>query len=621
MTKLKNMFFEYNYINTKEDDSSFKIGNDSTVVSELDCYAVKYAQKAVSKCFDNGKKIVVKLSLGVSDDLKSQIGDAYIECDEAYVIDIKSDSINICSSGTRGLIYGVSTLKQLIDSDNIKEMLLFDAPDKAVRGYRVYLPGKESLDAFEAMIDTLVYYKYNSVIMEVGGAMEYKRHPEINEKWVEFCTHVNSIPGEANRIQRETPQMQYAKDSIHSENGGGSYISQDDVRRIVKYCKEREITIIPEVPSLSHSDYIVMAHPDLNERVYDQYPDTYCPSNPKSYEIVFDIIDEVVDVFQPEYLNIGHDEVYTIALCDKCTGKDPVELFVGDIVKINDYLHTKGVRAMMWCDKLLHAYVDGIPVGGSYREEFGIPEMYPSREKLPNDIILLNWYWSLCDPDDQKYLTDSLGFEMVYGNYVAIEHQNYREVSQSVKGAFCSNWGYSEEEYMQRNQQNYALVTTAYVLWSNTYTIDNMAELLANTETELHSRYINNFVSDDYIEIIHTTDTQRQDGYFWCGNYIYDEDWILGHYRVTYSDGSDILLQVRYGFNIANCNLEKGSEDYSRLLGASKPIVIDGKLYYKAVYTNPYPDKKIVNIVYEAAGEDEIEFLPDKVKLVSKTAM
>ena len=32
------------------------------------------------------------------------------------------------------------------------------------------------------MIDLLVYYKYNSIILEIGGAMEYKRHPEINER-------------------------------------------------------------------------------------------------------------------------------------------------------------------------------------------------------------------------------------------------------------------------------------------------------------------------------------------------------------------------------------------------------------------------------------------------------
>ncbi|MBR6793073.1 MAG: hypothetical protein IKM48_01800, partial [Clostridia bacterium] len=42
---------------------------------------------------------------------------------------------------------------------------------------------------------------------------------------------------------------------------------------------------------------------ELNERKEDAYHDTYCPSNPKTYEVLFDILDEVCDVFEPEFIN------------------------------------------------------------------------------------------------------------------------------------------------------------------------------------------------------------------------------------------------------------------------------------------------------------------------------
>lgn len=610
------MFFEYNYYESFGE--AFFLSGKTTVNSDVDCYAKRYAQRVVDKCGDNGTECTINLVVGSDETIKSRLGEVYSANPEGYSIEVSGKEINICSPTTRGLIYAVSTLKRFVENNSLSDMLLFDYPDKEVRGYRVYLPGRDSLDAFEEMIDNLVYYKYNSIIMEVGGAMEYKRHPEINQKWEEFATHVNSIPSEADRIQKKTPQLKWAKDSIHAENGGGSYLTQDEVRRIVKFCKEREITVIPEVPSLSHSDYIVMAHPDLNERVYDQYPDTYCPSDPKSYEILFDILDEVVEVFEPQYLNIGHDEVYSIALCDKCKGKDPIKLFVDDIIKINDYLKTKNVRAMMWCDKLFNAYQGEFPVGGSLIERFGIPEMYPCRNTIPRDITLLNWYWSLCEPEEQTLLTDELGFDMVYGNYVALEHKNYRQTSKNVRGAFASNWGYSEEEYMQRNQQYYSLVTNAYVLWSKTYDESQKETLLRKTEKELHNRYLNNVVGSDYIEITHTTDIQKDDGYFWCGHYIYDKDWVLGHYHVTYSDGSVTKLEVRYGYNITNSQLEPGSIDYSRALGATIPEVANGKMYYKTAYTNPYPKKEIQSVEFVPVNDEKVDFLKDSIKTVSR---
>ena len=218
----------------------------------------------------------------------------------------------------------------------LKEGVIFDYPDKPVRGYRVFTPGYHETKDFEAMVDMLIEYKYNTIMIEVGGAMEYKKHPIINEEWVKYCKEVNKSPYEAERIQRKT--FKWSKNSIHTNNGGGGFISQEQMKTVVAYCKERGLEVIPEVPSLSHSDYIVRAYPELNERKEDTYPDTYCPSNPKSYEVLFDILDEVIDVFEPEYINIGHDEGYTFAKCDKCKDKEPVDLFVGDIIKINDYL-------------------------------------------------------------------------------------------------------------------------------------------------------------------------------------------------------------------------------------------------------------------------------------------
>ena len=111
-------------------------------------------------------------------------------------------------------------------------------------------------------------------------------------------------------------------------------LTKERVRELVQYCKERYLEVIPEVPSFSHSDYLLTRHHELAERQEDMYPDAYCPSNPESYRLLFDIMEEIIAVFAPKRMNIGHDEAYSIGLCEKCRTKDAATLYAEDIKKI-----------------------------------------------------------------------------------------------------------------------------------------------------------------------------------------------------------------------------------------------------------------------------------------------
>ena len=129
---------------------------------------------------------------------------------------------------------------------------------------------------------------------------------------------------------------------------------------MVEYCKKRMIEVIPEVPSLGHCDYLMLGNHDIAEITADPYADTYCPSNPRSYEVLFDVLEDVITVFEPNIINIGHDEYYSIGICDKCKGKSGAELFAGDIQKIYDFLKARNIKTVIWGDKLLKdVYVPG----------------------------------------------------------------------------------------------------------------------------------------------------------------------------------------------------------------------------------------------------------------------
>ena len=120
--------------------------------------------------------------------------------------------------------------------------------------------------------------------------------------------------------------------------GGADVLEHEEVAALVDFAREYGIETIPEIQSLSHVQYITIAHPEIAEldesvkdvamdtRSTDQPPSTfyhhsYCPSHPKSYEIIFDLIDEIVEVCRPKkYVHMGHDELYQMCLCPRCKG-------------------------------------------------------------------------------------------------------------------------------------------------------------------------------------------------------------------------------------------------------------------------------------------------------------
>jgi len=573
------MYFDYLYLNELSEDK-INLSSLCKVESEVEGYVNEYASKIIESLPEEGeaKKIILKKE--VPSEIKAKAGKADVKNQEEYAI-LSDENITVYGASERAILYGLTTLKQFIEENSLKKMVLYDYPDKEIRGYRLFIPAKDRIDDFKKLIDYVVEYKYNTLVIEVGGAMEYERRPIINEKWVEFCNEVKSTPYGADRIQNQT--YPWEKNSIHVANAGGSFLSKKEVKEIVKYCKERYFNVIPEVPSMSHSDYLVMAYPEINERVEDKYPDTYCPSNPKTYEILFDVLEEVIEVFEPIQIHIGHDELYTAAKCEKCKDKSPVDLYVSDIIKINDFLKSKSIKCSMWCEKFFNGVYQGRVCGGAGNPDKDIPELYPCAGKVPKDVQLFNWYWFVLDKSFEFEVQD-MGYEMVFGNYDAMRMINYRERIDRVKGGIISNWGPFIPEYMQRNMQYYALAYTAYTLWSHDF--DNNVEdvLVEKASKKVYDSYLET-LGDNYITAIHTTTHSKEiPKSFTDGKPIIDEDWVLGHYMVEFYDGTKEKLVVKYGNNIGNENLIKKSPEYNKIMYMTLPVEINGKVYFQTAY-------------------------------------
>ena len=591
-----------------------------------DCRATGYVgeladctEKLVRECLAIGGSSGVLCSSillhrGFPKSVKEKIGAVLSSSDEAYAISI-GKTTRIYAKSDRGFLYALVTVKELLREHELYEGFLYDHPILPTRGYRVFLPSRAEFDAFYALVDFLVDYKYNHIIIEIGGAMEYKRHPEINARWAEFARETHAYSGRTHEIQFKT--YPWTKNSIHTDNGGGDILTQDECRTLAAYCRSRGLRVIPECPTFSHCDYLVMAHPEIREREGDAYPDTYCPNHPDTYKYVFDILEEVIDVFAPEIINIGHDEMYSIGVCPKCKKTPAPVLYANDVKKIRDFLAEKGVRTMMWGEKLLKAFDhSGNPIGGSGHGKgyAHVPALYPCRDLLPRDVILLHWYNVFNYQYDKVY--HDRGFETYYGNLNAMSVERWDlRVSWGIKGGFVSNWSSFAEEYMQRNRQYFELINTAYAFWCDDY--EKMGAT-ARTEITMREAYrLKRSKIKNPLYITHTTSHQMPYKYFYDGIFIEDEIYLLGFYEITYEDGTQARLPVKYGTHVGTSHYDDylNQSGFSELSYGTLPRRRGDGWVYECVYENPNPEGKIVGIAYRPAkGKEAIG-----VELVSFT--
>ncbi|MGA2631531.1 MAG: glycoside hydrolase family 20 zincin-like fold domain-containing protein [Terriglobia bacterium] len=192
---------------------------------------------------------------------------------EGYWVQIGPDRAVIAGCDYRGTLYGASSFIQLVhpwghQSVAVWRATIRDWPFLPVRWVHVFIPGKQMLPfARRYMRDFLLRYKFNGMIMELGGGMRLDSHPEISVGWrrtvSEWYAHVETIWKIGEEIPLGTANRFAA--SCHFGVGGGAYIEKEDLRNLAALADTYGLEIVPEVQSLTHSYYITSAHRELAE--------------------------------------------------------------------------------------------------------------------------------------------------------------------------------------------------------------------------------------------------------------------------------------------------------------------------------------------------------------------
>ncbi len=393
---------------------------------------------------------------------------------EGYFLQVSDHAVVVAGSDDRGAFYGLQSLRQLVyrqDSKlQVRGIQVRDWSDKPFRGVYLYVPGRHNIPMFKRFVrDFMARYKFNTLIMEMNACMRLDGHPELNEGWVEFTRDTDY----SRRNYPPGPLHGREQNSSHQDCGDGAFVEKAEVADMVEWCQQHRIEVIPAIPSLTHAFYLLTKHKDLSEVPGDKWPDTYCPSNPKTYKLLFEVMDEFLEVMKPRMVHAGHDEWFApFGLCPCCKSKNPGEVYGNDLIKVHEYLANNNIKMAIWGDYLLES-VRGKGLQRHVTHDgwvyYSPGAMTPQQVKdmVPKDILIFNWFWSLrWKGKSNEALLDDFGFRQIYGNMEPyIQEYPERMKRSTIVGGAPSAWEATNEFNFGKDLM-YSFLGCSNLLWS-----------------------------------------------------------------------------------------------------------------------------------------------------------
>jgi len=307
--------------------------------------------------------------------------------DEGYHLLVTAKQVAITANKPAGILYGVQTLLQLlppgIESKTAVKNIQWKIPCVDITDYPRFGWRGLMLDVsrhfftkqqVKDFIDQMVRYKYNLLHMHLtddqGWRIEIKSLPKLTT--IGAC-----------RVHKEgyfgsfTPP---APDEARDECG---FYTQEDMKELIQYAKERNINILPEIDVPAHSLAAVASYPELSCTAgSDKYvvssgesrrrrdstqpamapvDNTLCPANEKVYEFLDKVFGEIAQIFPYEYIHMGGDEankrfwqqsdaVKELMQKEGLKNVDEVQSYF--VKRVEKIIESKGKKLMGW-DEIL----------------------------------------------------------------------------------------------------------------------------------------------------------------------------------------------------------------------------------------------------------------------------
>jgi hexosaminidase len=211
--------------------------------------------------------------------------------DESYVLEISTEGAKLTAPTPLGIMHGLQTFLQLVEvSPNgfaAPAVKIQDQPRFPWRGLMIdsarhFIP----LDVIRRNIDGMEAVKMNVFHWHLsenqGFRVESKKYPKLHE---------------------------LGSDSL--------YYTQDEIRDLIAFARDRGIRVVPEFDMPGHSTAWFVGHPELAsgtgpygiERKWGIFDPAMDPTNEKVYKFLDEFIGEMAKLFPDHFFHIGGDEV------------------------------------------------------------------------------------------------------------------------------------------------------------------------------------------------------------------------------------------------------------------------------------------------------------------------
>lgn len=259
----------------------------------------------------------------------------------------------------------------------------------AVNGLCIASPDHDGVEKFVAFIDKeLAPAGINTLVLRVDYNYAYTSRPE---------------------LQNENP------------------LTEADVKKIVSVSKKHGIDIVPQVNLFGHQSWhsklekLLEVYPEFDETPHVTLPEkyewpnedglyckSYCPRHPGVHEVVFDLMDEIMEVFEAKAFHAGLDEVFYIAddKCPRCKGADPAALFAEEVTTLNNHLEANGKKLWIWGDRLIDASTADLGMW-----EASMNNTARAIDMIPKTVVICDWHYERAVPTPAYFALK--GFDVI----------------------------------------------------------------------------------------------------------------------------------------------------------------------------------------------------------------
>ena len=248
----------------------------------------------------------------------------------SYMLTVSRTNINITGGDYQGVVAGISTLRQMLPEkfspssqtgmwgNPIPCCKILDRPRFEYRGMeldcsRHFFSKQEVME----LLDVLALYKINKfhwhLTDDQGWRIEIKKYPRLTE--VGGWRNLNNQDSICirNAENKDNSDFQLPREKFNEQGMYGGYYTQDDIREIVDFARQRGIDIIPEIDMPGHSLCAIHNYDGLSCFKQTGWGDLFstplCPGKDQTLEFCKDVWREVFELFPYHYVHIGGDEV------------------------------------------------------------------------------------------------------------------------------------------------------------------------------------------------------------------------------------------------------------------------------------------------------------------------